>query len=388
MNIRFGLQPFGPYQQQIAELGAEVALMKAAGFAVDFDTITRHKRGLFQQLRRRVADAFSAFSGHPARSVADTYQVKKFALDQNELRLEHATIEELKQLVMKDPTSLAAFAALAARYADSGDWANAIGYYSAAINLDPDFASLYARRARAHLDAGNRQASLADWNKAIELDPSDARSLFNRAHLLADLEAWSQAEADLDLAHDLAPREPSVILMRARIRLIRGGVLEAIEDLQRVLQLDPHNGRAHLQLGTIYQQGATQDLNRAADHLSRAIGLMPGEVEPRVFRSLVYAFQNKFEHALQDCETLIQMQPDSGTGHGVRGRVLQMQGEFAEAIEACNRAIELGLQTAAVLLTRAIAYAATDQVSWRCRTARPRWRWSRKTRSPCSSAEP
>ncbi len=88
---------------------------------------------------------------------------------------------------------------------------------------------------------------------------------------------------------------------------------------------------------------------------------MPGEVEPRVYRSIVYASQNKFELALEDCDALIEMQPDVGAGYGVRGRVLQMQGEFTEAIEACNQAIDLGLETPIVFLTRGLAYAATDR---------------------------
>jgi len=358
---QIGVQPFGTYQQSIEKYGIEAALLMAAGLSLDAEVIEHQKQTIFQRVRRFFMGDGSTSPDNDDRSPEDAYERMNIWLDQVEHCFAEKSAEELKQFVAYQPEDLAGNAALAARYAEMGDLPKAIGHYTVALAIDPDFTPLYARRAKVHFASGNRQASLVDWNKAIELAPSEPWFFFHRSEIFADLGAWPQAEADLDAACDLAPREPAVILTRAGIRLTVENYLGAIEDLKQVLQLDPNSGRAHLQFGWIHQQLEFQDLHLAIAHLTRAIDLMPGEVEPRVYRSIVYVHQNKFELALEDCDALIEMQPDVGTGYGVRGRVLQMQGEFTEAIEACNQAIDLGLETASVLLTRGFAYAATDQ---------------------------
>jgi tetratricopeptide (TPR) repeat protein len=356
-----GIQPFGRYQQSIQRHGVDAALMRAAGLRLDSELDEHQKQTLLQRVRRFFAGSAAASHDKDDQRHGGNCTQMNAWLCQVEQYYAETSVEELQRFVVHRPDDLACHAALALRYTEMEDWPEAIAQYTAALGIAPDFAPLYGRRAAVHFASSNRQAALTDWNKAIELAPLEPWFFVYRSQLYADLEAWPQAESDLDSACALAPREPATFLARAGIRLAMGSYLAAIEDLKRVLQLDPNSGRAHLHLGWIHQQAELQDLNMAIDHLTRAIDLMPSEVEPRAQRSVVYAFQNKFELALEDCDALIEMKPDLGLGYGVRGRILQMQGEFSEAIEACTRAIDLGMETSSVLLARGLAYAATDQ---------------------------
>ncbi|MEM8669005.1 MAG: tetratricopeptide repeat protein [Planctomycetota bacterium] len=250
----------------------------------------------------------------------------------------------------------------ASESSEKQDWDGAIEHYTAAIEMCPECTPLLARRARAFRLSGNRQLSLADWNTAINAACHDPWLFYHRSEIYADLEAWPQAERDLDASINLAPFEPTFLLARSGIRFNQDDLEGSKNDLYRVIALDPSSGHALARLGWLLQSGDARDLDVAVRHLTRGIDLLPDSAEPLFQRALAYASQNKLELAMHDCETVIAKYPDHAPAHGIRGRLLQVQGEFEEAIEACTKSIELGWDAPIVYLARGFAYAATSQL--------------------------
>lgn len=354
--------PFREYQSRIGEIGIEDALIEAAGLTREnVAESKRAPRKPFHRLRQFLFGGTTRqkeSSDSTSKDLAEQWIQWLQHVDESYAGTSFAT---LRKTVVHHPDNLASHVALAHKYAENEDWAEAVDLYSMALKIDPTCSPLYARRASCHLAAGNREASLADWNVAVERDPHDPWLLFQRSRIFADLEAWAQVDSDLKAACELAPVETVFLQMRASVRQELDDRDGAVSDLNKVIDLDPNNAAAHGLLGSIYLQGDRQDLNLAMNHLAKAIELSPTEVEPRVHRALAYALENKFELAREDCEAAIAMQPDNDACHGMLGRVLQMQGEYPESIDACNRALELGSENPFVLLSRGIAFAETDQ---------------------------
>lgn len=353
------LRPFSDLHEQIEKWGADAAFMRAGGLPWPPAGSARSGPTLWQRFVGIFRSKVKPADREP--SPREVHQEMTAWLEQAERTYADWSASRLRKSARRQPLDISYHLGMALKHAESDQWSKAAEDYSAAITVAPDFAGLYGRRGHAYQVSGNSQQALADFNQAIALAPFEPRYYSQRAQIFAGLGAWPQAQQDLISARELAPRDPALLLFLAAIHMEQNQYDRALEDLSEAISLDPHCGQAHAQLGWIYQETEHYDVILATEHLTRAVELMPETAASRIRRSLAYAAQNKFALSLEDCDTVIRSHPESPAAHGVRGRVLQMQGEFEEAIASCSRAIELGLDTAMVFLSRGICYAATDQ---------------------------
>ncbi|KAI0086569.1 hypothetical protein BDY19DRAFT_995857 [Irpex rosettiformis] len=107
----------------------------------------------------------------------------------------------------------------------SGDFAGAIGHYTAAILADPKNATYPLNRAAAYLKLGKNEDADRDCTRVIELDSRNVKGWFRRG----------QARASLNRLED------------------------AKQDFERVLQLDPQNDASQQEVKKVVQ--AIQERN-------------------------------------------------------------------------------------------------------------------------------
>ncbi len=355
------LKPFGPLLSKMEKLGADRVLEDAAA-AQHGDRPHFPLRSMLRRLAASIRSKLRRDSQEGTLDAEAEYDRWNRWLETVEDNFDLTVAHQFKSEEDRVFQNLGRLVWLAAACGDKQDWDGAIQRYTSALKLFPHCAPLLARRARVYRLSGNRQSSLADWNEAIARAPHDPWLFYHRSEIYADLEAWSKAEEDLNHAARLAPIEPTFLLARSGIRYNQDNTRGAMEDLKQVVSLDPNSGQALMRLGWLLQGGGTRDLSVAVEYLTRSIELMPDQVEPLFQRALAYASQNKFELALQDCDAIIRRQPEHAPAHGIRGRVLQVQGEFDAAIESCTKAIDLGWDAPIAFLARGFAYAATDQL--------------------------
>ncbi len=267
---------------------------------------------------------------------------------------------ELKRALIDAPSEPRYQVAYAAKYAQQESWTQAAECYDRLTSYFKDMAPLFGRFATCQWNAGNSQAALAAYSQAIDKAPHEASFRLYRSSIYKDLQAWEQAERDLDEGIRLSPIDPELYSYRALIRIQRNNTAGAVEDFREAIRLDPNLGYAHFRLGWLYSYLEEDKATAAIEHLTRAIALNE-QFEVRLYRSMAYLAQNKHALAMEDCEYVLALDPNNGLGHGVRGRILQSDGQYEEGIAACSRAIELGYEHPMVFLARAICYAATDQ---------------------------
>lgn len=274
---------------------------------------------------------------------------------------ENASLEDLKEIAEGHAAKASDRLALAIKYTEVQEWSAAEEALTRAIESLPPLAALYAYRAKLYRVQGQSAAALADLNRAIDLAPEQVTIRADRAELYGELSAWQAAEEDLGFVVEQSTREPDYLMRYAEAKMRLEKYQDAVEILRTLLQIDPNHGPAHNLLGWLYYEHYENLKADALFHFGEAVEIVPQEIGPRIYRCLIYLAENKLALAEEECQAILKLDPESPPALGLRGRILQMEGEYEEAIDSCTRAIEAGFETSLVLLARALSYANLDQ---------------------------
>ncbi|HEX4948671.1 MAG TPA: protein kinase [Blastocatellia bacterium] len=181
-------------------------------------------------------------------------------------------IEYMKQAVAADPTYARAYAGLAASYFDASNIIfspdEALPKVKAAalraLTLDETLAEAYTSLAvvkeRYELNwAEARQAH----ERALALDPNDARAYLWYGSFLIIQGQLEEAIAALTRARELDPLAPYISANIAWVHYLAHRPDEAIEQLKKMISLEPGYFVAHYTLGLAYEQKGMHEEARA-----------------------------------------------------------------------------------------------------------------------------
>lgn len=152
-----------------------------------------------------------------------------------------------------------------------------------------------------------------------------------------------KARAELHRALELDPR-----LARAHVALADAYHVEwrsSTLDLQRsalakALDLDPDLAAAHLRLAKI-QLYADWDFAGSGRSFERALALAPGDAEVRQGYALYLSHLRRHDEAIEQVEYARQLDPISAAVHGDGGMIYFSARRYEQAVEVCERTLEL-----------------------------------------------
>jgi tetratricopeptide (TPR) repeat protein len=210
--------------------------------------------------------------------------------------------------------------------------------------------------AQAHRLAGDYQASLASLQQALALAPQDAKAHFELGLLLT---ATSPQEALPELMQaaslDPALEEPSQFL---RLELNRASLMDepayqflmagralaalghwdlAAEAFRRAVEADMEYAEAWAWLGEARQQTGLS----GRPQLDRALFLNPASASVQALDGLYWLRQGQPEKAMLACSKAAALEPENPAWQVALGNAAYAAGEFTQAIEAYQRAVEL-----------------------------------------------
>ncbi|KAL0942402.1 mitochondrial precursor proteins import receptor [Colletotrichum truncatum] len=176
-------------------------------------------------------------------------------------------------------------------------------------DLDEFEALAYNLRGTFSCLLGKHDDAMADLTKSIELDPSMTQSYIKRASMNLELGAPEKAADDFEKAMEQNADDPDIYYHRAQLHFIKGEFSDAAKDYQKSIDLDRDFIFSHIQLGvTQYKMGSI------ASSMS-------------TFRRCIKNFKDV---------------PDV---YNYYGELLLDQGNFQEAIEKFDSAIEMESKT-------------------------------------------
>ena len=147
----------------------------------------------------------------------------------------------------------------------------AVAFLDKAIEIDPDFAEAHAWRActlgqAAHLgftedSAVTLKQALASLDRAVSLNESDVECQRLMCEVCIDTARIEQAIAHNQQALAMNPNDPRLVAQRGELLTWEGKAEEAIEWLERAMQLDPYGAskRLHLMGRALYAAGRYAD---------------------------------------------------------------------------------------------------------------------------------
>jgi tetratricopeptide (TPR) repeat protein len=140
---------------------------------------------------------------------------------------------------------------------------------------------------------------------------------------------------------DSEARSSVVLWERARAFFENGNYEQAARGLRLVVELQPSNADAHLQLAIAY--GNLGDLQRARYHLESTVTLDPDYVEPRIRLAMVYLDQENPEAAVEHLRKALELAPDDPDAGWLLGKALVLTGDLHGGLATYEQAKAAGL---------------------------------------------
>jgi tetratricopeptide (TPR) repeat protein len=215
-----------------------------------------------------------------------------------------------------------------------GEFEDAIKAYDQAVELNPIFAPAYLGRALAQAGINPQADIQKDLDKAIKEDPGFADAYLQRAMFLLAQKKYAQAQEDVGKLGELRPGDPYVPLLEAGILLAQDKPKEALDKAVQANQMDITLLPVYYTLAEIYMA-----MNRYTEALGPAETYMryrQGEDDPAGWALLGEArFKNgNVDGAMDALDRALELGRGSARIYLIRGEIFLSQGEAQQAINA------------------------------------------------------
>ena len=156
-------------------------------------------------------------------------------------------------------------------------------------------------------------------------------SYFAQGLRLLDLGDCAAAAAQFDKALKLGLGDMAQLYVyRAEALACLGDFRAAHQNIEAALQLRPYLASAFTVRGHIHR--AQSQADRAISDYTTAIHIEPGDDEAWFNRALAYEWRRQFAEAEADLTRVVELNPDSGAAHEIRGRLRARRFDYRGAI--------------------------------------------------------
>ncbi|MFH0964885.1 MAG: tetratricopeptide repeat protein [Planctomycetota bacterium] len=152
--------------------------------------------------------------------------------------------------------------------AKSGDMAEAMSHFEAAIVIRPDYAEAHDNLGNAYLSMGDADRAIAEHKEAIRINPRYARAHNNLGNAWVHKGEIGQAIWAYRQAIEIDPEYANAYTNLGGAYLRKGDMENALTVLLKAVRLAPDDPQAHLQLALAFSARGQRALART--HLERA----------------------------------------------------------------------------------------------------------------------
>ncbi|MCA8938989.1 MAG: tetratricopeptide repeat protein, partial [Planctomycetes bacterium] len=169
------------------------------------------------------------------------------------------------------------------------------------------------------------------FNEALALGYNNANVYYSRAAAFLYMGSYLEAVEDLDKAIEIDPNSTEALGMRAGIFMqLNIGIL-ALSDMRRVREIDPSN-KVNL-VNLISLHSVLDDPFGTIDLANTYIKDNPNEILTLSNRASAYVQIGQYERAIRDYDRLLEVKPDNLRIFLSRARAKGQQGDLESALE-------------------------------------------------------
>jgi tetratricopeptide (TPR) repeat protein len=245
----------------------------------------------------------------------------------------------LRRIHRAYPGDLWANVNLARWLTESGQPAEAVRYYTAALALRPKNPGIYLMRSNALRGAGEMEAAIADLHRALALAPQYAGAHNNLGMILEKQEKLDEAIAVYREAIRLNAGlvQPHINLGSALRH--KGQLEEAIAEIREAIRLNKYDAAAHHNLGmALWDKGR---LEEAIAAYREAIRLKRDYAEAHSNLGVALWKKGQQKEAIVAFRESTRVNKDNAGAHINLGGALRDMGQLEEAIAAYREAIRI-----------------------------------------------
>lgn len=253
------------------------------------------------------------------------------------------------------------------------DYVLSIQYFNQVIKIKPYLSEPYQLRAIAKLQLGDDQGALRDCNETIRLNPFQPQSYYIRGFIYRRMGMFAEAENDFTHALSFSPENKTYMVLRADVRQEQKNYEGAMQDLNQLLQREPHSPSLLFEKGvvllrmtdtlaarTCFEQTTLYDTqnaqnwsalgmvqlmlrqdNEALSALTRSINLGSTWAGDYINRGIIFYRKHDFRNALADYDKAVLTAPRDAQCYYNRAILRSELGDYNRAIEDYNQAISL-----------------------------------------------
>jgi tetratricopeptide (TPR) repeat protein len=189
-------------------------------------------------------------------------------------------------------------------YDFTGNYTEAISYFTDAMAIDPNYSEYYNLRGNLYFKMGQKQNALSDYLKAIQLSAPYPEVWANVGQCYRHLGELQKAVDAYSYALDLQPHQFSILVARAQVLEMLGELNKSLADYSAALTIDSNQPFVLANRAVIYYEaGCYQD---ALNDLNQAIVLSPETADLYQNRAIVFTALARDSEAEQDLETYLQ----------------------------------------------------------------------------------
>jgi tetratricopeptide (TPR) repeat protein len=229
-----------------------------------------------------------------------------------------------------DPAARAAkYTASGDRYAERGEWKEAVIEYRNATKADPKAAAAYAKLGRALLKLERVPEAYTALSRAVDLNPSDTDTQLEVASILiaeGDFEGGRQ-RAELALRTNPSNADALVVLGTSLAGLER--LDDAVSEMERAIRVDPSHAGAFTALGSLrLVEGKREEAERL---LRKAAESDPTSARPRIALANLYWAIGKRDEAERALTEALVREPGNRLAHRAAAMLYLVSARPAEA---------------------------------------------------------
>lgn len=165
----------------------------------------------------------------------------------------------------------------------------------------------YKVRGFARQYLGKDSLAIEDYNIGLADNPQDKYFLFYKAVAETELKRYESSDSTFSRLLKLYPKFEDGISARARLRMLQGDTIKALEDLDAALKLSPAMLNPYLMRAEIYSR--QKKWAEACADMDEAIKLHPQDADYYLNRAYLRYNNDDFIGAMADYNTALEIRP-------------------------------------------------------------------------------
>ena len=191
---------------------------------------------------------------------------------------------------------------------DTNLFAQAVGAYTQALQLEPDSSEAHENLGLTWQVQNQDSRAVAEFQAAARIKPDFELAHFNLANALSRVGRFDEATAHYETAARLNPARAESFNGAGVCYALRGDMEAAARQFERVIQLNSRDAGAYGNLGNAL--GAMNQMDRAIPCYLKALELNPGDFQTEFNLGLSLLRQNRREEARTHFQTALRLHPD------------------------------------------------------------------------------